>query len=189
MSAEEQDIVRQIIHGCLKKDKKSQEMLYRHFHDFAMRVCQRYSSSYEEAVEIMNDGFMKVFTKIKMYDHNLSFYGWMRRIMINTALNHFKKNKKHYYNYELEEAKNEISIQDAESKIAYEELLEMVQKLSPVYRAVFNLYIIDGYKHEEISRMLKITVGASKSNLSKARVNLRLMLQKKSEDEFAKYSR
>lgn len=168
-----------IIEGCIKQKPQSQELLYKQFYSFAMRICLRYANGYEEAVEVLNDGFMRVFTKIKMYNPDLSFPGWLRKIMINTALNHYKKNQKHYHNYQIEQIPDEPAEEVIMQKFAQEELNAMILKLSPVYRTVFNLYVIDGYKHEEIAELLNISVGTSKSNLSKARANLREMLAKK----------
>lgn len=163
----------------MQQKPQSQELLYKQFYGFAMRVCLRYSNSYEEAIEVLNDGFMRVFTKINMYNPDLSFPGWLRKIMINTALNHYKKNQKHYHNYQIEQVADEPAEEVIMQKFAQEELAEIIQNLSPVYRTVFNLYVIDGYKHEEIAELLNISVGTSKSNLSKARANLRDMLVKK----------
>jgi RNA polymerase sigma-70 factor (ECF subfamily) len=168
-----------IIQGCMNQNPQSQALLYKQFYGYAMRICLRYSSNYEEAVEVLNDGFLKIFTKLKLYNPEMSFPGWVRRIMINTALNHYKKNQKYYQNYQIEQIADEPAQEVVMQKFAQEELADLIQQLSPVYRTVFNLYAIDGYKHEEIAEMLNISVGTSKSNLSKARANLREMLLKK----------
>jgi len=153
-----------------------------------MSICLRYSKNADEAVEVLNDGFMKVLTKIKKYDQNRSFKGWLRKIMINTALDNYRHNLKYYHSYDVENGEAAPVAENALSDMAYQEIVAMVQNLSPAYRTVFNLYVVDGYTHEEIAEMLRISVGTSKSNLSKARENLRNML-KKNKDEYAKYSR
>jgi RNA polymerase sigma-70 factor (ECF subfamily) len=141
----------------------------------------------EEATEVMNDGFMKVFIKLNKYDPKRSFKGWLRKIMINTALDNYRHNLKHYYQQDLETSPDVSASGSVLADMAYQEMVNMVQKLSPAYRTVFNLYVMDGYTHEEIAEILDISVGTSKSNLSKARENLRILL-KKNKDEYARYS-
>lgn len=177
-----------LIQDCIRGDKNSQKALYKHFYSYAMSICLRYSKNAEEATEVMNDGFMKVFTKINKYDINRSFKGWLRKIMINTALDNYRHNLKHYYNQDIETVETAPVNENVLSDIAYQEIVDMVQKLSPAYRTVFNLYVMDGYTHEEIAEMLEISVGTSKSNLSKARENLRNML-KNYKNEYAKHVR
>ena len=177
-----------LIQGCMKGDRESQKMLYKHYYGYAMSVCIRYAHSMEEAQEIMNDGFLKVFTKINQYDPKRSFKGWMRRIMINTAIDYFRSNKHHYNHQEIEVAKGEQEKEDVLRDLSYNEIIALVQKLSPGYRTVFSLYVIEGYSHEEIADKLGINVGTSKSNLSKARANLRSMLAKYDKEAYAKYS-
>ena len=177
-----------LIKGCMKGDRESQKMLYKHYYGYAMSVCVRYAHSVEEAQEIMNDGFLKVFTKINQYDPNRSFKGWLRRIMINTAIDYFRSNKNHYNHQEIEQAEGEQEKEDILRDLSYNEIIALVQKLSPGYRTVFSLYVIEGYTHEEIAEKLDINVGTSKSNLSKARANLRSMLAKYDKEAYAKYS-
>ena len=177
-----------LIKGCMKGDRESQKMLYKHYYGYAMSVCVRYAHSMEEAQEIMNDGFLKVFTKINQYDPNRSFKGWLRRIMINTAIDYFRSNKNHYHHHEIELAEGEQEKEDILRDLSYNEIIALVQRLSPGYRTVFSLYVIEGYTHEEISEKLNINVGTSKSNLSKARANLRSMLAKYDKEAYAKYS-
>ena len=182
-----------IIKGCKKGLRDSQKMLYEHFFGYSMSICLRYATNEDLAIEICNDGFMKVFQKINKYDQTKSFKGWLRKIMINTAIDHYRKNKKTNNSFGIDYI-NEIpdiniaTKDDIISKISYEEIIKLVQKLSPIYKTVFNLYVIDGYTHEEIAKRLKISVGASKSNLSRARENLRRMLQTAFNREHAKYT-
>lgn len=176
-----------LIEGCIKEDKSSQKLLYENFFSYSMSVCLRYSKSEEEAIEILNDGFMKVFTKIKKYDRQKSFKGWVRRILINTALDHYRKNEKYYNNKSIEGIKIQETNYNVEKALAYEEIVGLIRNLSASYQMVFNLHVMDGYTHEEIAEMLGISVGTSKSNLSKARANLRGMLTKLYKDEYAKF--
>ncbi|MES2416569.1 MAG: RNA polymerase sigma factor [Bacteroidota bacterium] len=165
-----------LIDGCIKKDRKSQKELYRLYYGYALRICLRYAKNKDEAVEVVNDGFMKVFTNISRYDVNLSFNSWISTIMINTSIDQYRKRIKQI---EMEELNTMQEVEDREnilSHLNYEDLIELVQKLSHAYRTVFNLFAIDGYNHEEISTMLQISVGTSKSNLFKARENLKKML-------------
>jgi RNA polymerase sigma-70 factor (ECF subfamily) len=181
-----------LIQGCLKKDRDFQKKLYEHFYSFAMAICVRYAFKEEEGIEIMNDGFMKVFDKLDKYNPELSFHGWLRRIMINTALDHFRKNKKFKHTTDLDslQESNEEPGTPASvlSRMSFEEIIGYIQLLSPVYRTVFNLHVIDGYSHEEIAERLKISIGTSKSNLSKARMNLRRLLQHAYQEEYAKFT-
>lgn len=177
-----------LIQACVKGDKNSQKALYKSFYGYAMSICLRYCMNREEAAEVMNDGFMKVFTKLNKYHPARSFKGWLRKIMINTALDNYRHNLKHYYQQDIE-ALPDISITgNVLADMAYDDIVRLVQKLSPAYRTVFNLYVMDGYTHEEIAEILDISIGTSKSNLSKARENLRSLL-KKNKDEYARYSR
>lgn len=165
-----------LIEGCVKKDRKSQKELYKLYYGYALRICLRYAKNKDEAVEVVNDGFMKVFMRIDRYRAEQSFNSWLSTIMINTAIDHYRKRIKQL---EMEELNEQNQVEDKEnilSNINYEDLIKLVQKLSYAYRTVFNLFAIDGYTHEEIAALLHISVGSSKSNLFKARENLKKML-------------
>lgn len=178
-----------LLAGCLRNQRRSQELLYRKFYGYAMSVCMRYTHSRDEALDVVNDGFLKVFTRLDQYDPTQPFKGWLRRIMINTALDLYRASVRHQHE-DLSEAYGASSdAADAHSQMAHEELIDMIQQLSPAYRLVFNLYVIDGYSHEEIANRLMISVGSSKSNLARARENLRAMIQKKNNDEYARATR
>ncbi len=169
-----------ILEGCRKGDSKSQELLYKQFYGYAMSVCLRYTKTRDEAVEVVNDGFIKVFNNADKVDLSRSFKNWFRRIMVNTALDFYRQNHKHYEQDDIEYAEHlSDRSDDASANLSYEELLALVQRLSPTYRTVFSLYAIDGYSHDEIAKMLGFSVSASKSNLARARVNLREMLSKR----------
>ena len=145
-----------------------------------MAICDRYTSNQEDAVEILNDGFLKVFREIHHYkpaysDVISSFKGWVRKIMIYTAIDHYRKNYKHKMVSELDSIIYQIPAagEDAIEKLSHEEIIRTIQKLSPGYRAVFNLFVIDGLGHDEIAARLGISTGTSKSNLFKARSRLK----------------
>lgn len=181
--------IQELVEGCRKKKVQSQEELYKHFYAYALSICMRYTANYDEAMEVLNDGFMRIFKKIKLYNSDYPFKSWLRRIMINVALNNQKKYLKHKQSQDIEHASDKHAVDDTYSQLQYKELVALIQLLSPGYRAVFNLYVIDGYTHEEIAEILKISVGTSKSNLSKARANLRKLLKENYKDEYAKYAR
>jgi RNA polymerase sigma-70 factor (ECF subfamily) len=176
-----------LIEGCKKQDRENQRLLYQHHYAYAMSICLRYTKTKEEAREILNDGFMKVFSKIDQYNPETSFHGWLRKIMINTAIDHYRKEAKHYRQVSLERAEySSVVTTTAVEDLAHAELIAMVQQLSPAYRTVFNMYVIDGYTHREIGAILGVSEGTSKSNLLKAREVLRNKLQKSSTTAYAK---
>lgn len=135
-------------------------------------------------MEVVNDGFLKIYRELPVFkprydNYEASLKGWMRSILVNTAIDHFRKNNKNYLVADLEESHFEMQHTEESvlDKMTYKELLELVQRLSPVYRTIFNLFVIDGFKHEEIASQLNISVGTSKSNLSKAKANIQKMLR------------
>lgn len=169
--------IQELIKGCKKKDRKSQKGLYQFFYSHSMKMCIRYAKDKDEAVELVNDGFMRVFINIGRYDQAKPFKPWLNTIMINTSIDHYRKQIK---KIAMEELNAKHDVEDKEnilSRIHYEDLIKLVQKLSLAYRTVFNLFAIDGYTHEEIASMLSISVGTSKSNLFKAREQLKKMLK------------
>jgi len=148
------------------------------YYAYGMSITLRYADSRDEAVQILNDAFMKVFENIRKYNEHEPFKPWLRQIIVNTAINHFHKNKKIREMEYLDESGDELSVGESIiSGINYDEIVELVQRLTPSYRTVFNLYVIEGFKHEEIAEKLGISVGTSKSNLFKAKRNLRTMLE------------
>jgi RNA polymerase sigma-70 factor (ECF subfamily) len=176
-----------LIQGCKRNDRESQRLLYQHYYGFAMGICLRYCRTSDEAKEVLNDGFMKVFQKIDQYNQDTSFHGWLKKILINTAIDQYRREKKHYNHADLDSVRSaQSSSTNALDHLTHHELLGLVQKLTPAYRAVFNLYVLDGYTHDEIAKMLNISEGTSKSNLSKARENLKKMLETMSGVAYAK---
>ncbi|WP_243421765.1 RNA polymerase sigma factor [Marinifilum breve] len=165
----------QIVKECSKGKSKAQELLYREFAPKMLGVCLRYSNDLSEAEDTLQDGFIKVFQSIKSYQFKGSFEGWIRRIMVNTALEKFRKSKNMQVVDEVWEpdpdSEPDESIQS--SNIPLEVLLQMVQGLPDRYQMVFSLYVLDGYTHNEISEVMDITVGTSKSNLARGRAILK----------------
>ncbi len=180
LSAEELQVT---IRGCVLNKRESQKKIYSSFYAYAMSICHRYASHEEDAVEILNDGFLKIFIEIYRFkpaytDTISSFKGWLRKIMIYTAIDHFRKNKKHQAITELNETYMHVpdAHEDAVDKISYEEIRAAIRQLTPGYRTVLNLFIVEGFSHEEIAKHLEISVGTSKSNLAKARKQLQKIL-------------
>ena len=173
-----------IVSGCIKLNRDSQKKFYTYFYGYAMAICMRYAPNNDDAMEIINDGFLKIFNKLDSFqarydDIEGSLKGWIKRIMLNTAIDHFRKNNKYLMNMDMGDNLYNLAYEEENSldKMSYDEIYKIVQRLSPMYRTVFNLYIIDGFKHEEIARKLNISVGTSKSNLAKAKINIQKMMQ------------
>ncbi len=176
---------RSILDGCRKGRRASQHELYRIFYAYGMSIAIRYADEEDEAIQILNDSFMKVFGNIKKYDAGQPFKPWFRAIVVNTAINHLRRQEKFKKEVRMEEAGNMQASEDILSRISYQELIKMVQSLSAAYRAVFNLYAIEGFTHEEIASSLGISIGASKSNLSKARAKLKELVTKSLNTRYA----
>ena len=157
--------------------RPSQKILYEEFYAYGMSICLRYADNRDEASAILNDGFMKIFTNIKQFDLSRPFKPWLRRVMVNTAINHYKQKQRTLQAEELSRAAQQAAEQEnILSGISYQEIIGLLQKLPPAYRTVFNLFVIEGYSHEEIGKMLGITAGTSKSNLFKAKESLKNIL-------------
>lgn len=173
-----------IIQGCLKANRGSQKEFYELFYGYAMGVCLRYCSSTDDSVEVVNDGFLKVYKALDKFNSQhtnveASLKGWMKRIMINTSIDHIRKNNQRFIIAEISDHhfNTADTVETSIDRMTFKEILAIIQQLSPVYRTVFNLHVLDGYKHEEIAKQLRISVGASKSNLAKARMNIQKMLK------------
>ncbi|MEX2372109.1 MAG: sigma-70 family RNA polymerase sigma factor [Bacteroidales bacterium] len=167
-----------LIEGCRKGDPGSQERLYRQFSAAMYGLCLQYSSSEEDAHDILQDGFVKVFKKMGQVRDAKAFPGWIRRVMINTAL---EKYRSRVVMQRIDEApllQNELVTDDILDALQAEALVDLIRELTPKYRMVFNLYAIEGYNHKEIGEMLNITEGTSKSNLSRARAILQEKVKK-----------
>ena len=167
----------EIISGCKKADHKAQERLYKNFYRAMMSVCLRYTKNDEDAVEILNNGFFKVFKNIQGYDSSkASLYTWIRAIVVNSCLDFIKQKKRLEKVNELNPGVEVHIPPDVISKIETAELLELVRELTPATQAVFNLYVIEGYRHKEIAKLLSISEGTSKWHLNEARKNLQQLI-------------
>lgn len=184
-NVENKEQLKEIIEGCLRNDRRSQEAIFKLFYGKMMSVCMRYTNDKDTAQEVLQEGFVKVFEKLGAFDYKGSFEGWVRRIVANTAIDAIRRSKK---NPILTDNDNDFKIggenpMEKQETIELGELkaemaMEAIQKLSPAYRTVFNLYVLEEYSHKEIAEMLGISEGTSKSNLAKAKMNLQKILNK-----------
>lgn len=166
---------RELVEGCLKNDRKTQEVLYRKHFSVMMNMCMRYTKDRDQAMEIVNDGFLKVFKKIDKFSFKGSLEGWIRRLVFHSLSDYFKKNSKYLQFLVFEE--RETAYQSTQLERMYvEDILKMVEYLPPASKRVFQLYAIDGYTHVEISKNIGISVGTSKWHLASARTKLKQVL-------------
>lgn len=167
MAANEEEIIK----GCKAGDRQSQKALYMRFSAKMYGVCLRYTKNREEAEDLLQDGFVKVFNNIKQYAGAGSFEGWIRRIMVNTALEFLRKKKLEFSSFDVLHAEDSSfeNAPEALSKIALNDLLAFIQQMPRGYQTVFNLFAIEGYSHKEIGEMLNISEGTSRSQLARAR--------------------
>ncbi|MDP3927801.1 MAG: RNA polymerase sigma factor [Bacteroidia bacterium] len=159
-----------IIQGCLKKDVKAQQAFYSFFSSSMYAVCLRYSNTKEDAKDILQDGFIKVFAKLNQFSGKGSLEGWMKRVFVNTALEHYRVNKVYMQQSDVMDAKQVSTEAQAIGKLTQQEILSVMQQMAPGFRTILNMYAIEGYTHAEIAEMLGISEGTSKSQLSRARV-------------------
>lgn len=166
-----------LINGCIEGNRRMQEELYNRFSPRMYAVCLRYAGNSEEAQDILQDGFIKVYKKLDSFRGEGSFEGWVRRIFVNTAIEHFRR--KRYLTPVTEKEENTIEgkYTSALDELAAKDIMALVQELSPGYRTVFNMYVVEGYSHKEIADMLGISEGTSKSQLSRAKVILQDMVK------------
>ena len=176
-----------LIDGCLAEDHRAQQRVYELFYGKMMAVCLRYTKNADQAKDILQDGFIKVFKSVEKFNRAGSFEGWIRRIMVNTAIDHFRRTKNSYLLLGEERSIEDFGDQDEEDVLADEssedymelkpaDIINAMQKLTPAYRTVFNLYVFEELTHKEIADMLGINIGTSKSNLAKAKHNLKKFL-------------
>jgi len=163
------ETVEKLIKASIKGKASAQKKLYKMLADKMFGVCLIYTKDYEAAQDVMQDGFVKVFGKLDSFKFNGSFEGWVRRIMVNTALERYRKNHFLYAVSDVEDYKDNLVYDDFLDEFSARDILMLVQELSPQYQIVFNLYAIEGYSHKEIAEKLNISEGTSKSNLSRAR--------------------
>ena len=168
------------IRGCTLNDRKSQKIIYDSFFNYGMAICERYTKRKEDAIEIYNDAFLKIYREIYRFkpaytDEASSFKGWIKKILIYTAVDHIRKYNKHYFSSDFESSVLYMPAvgENALDMMSYDEIIKAIKFLTPGYRTVLNMFIIDGFSHEEIATQLGISVGTSKSNLFKAREQLK----------------
>ena len=171
--------------GCINGDRKCQEMIFRLLYGRMKVVCMRYAPDADTAEDLVQEGFIKVFEKVVHFNMQGSFEGWVRRIMVNNAIDYIRRNKILHVSMEDEHVQRKAdiagdSLEDDEPEylnITPSQILRAMQELSPAYRTVFNLYVMENYSHQEIAEELGINIGTSKSNLAKARQNLKKILE------------
>lgn len=168
--------IKKIIKSCKKGDIRAQEELYRLFASKLFAVSLKYSRNYTEAEDNLQESFITIFKKIHQYDHKGSFEGWLKRITMNTALQTYRKQNV-FRIVDEENIKETEEVEIVEEEVKLDFLLKIIQELPDRYRLVFNLYVLDGYSHKEIAKMLNISVGTSKSNLARARQKLKERLE------------
>lgn len=172
MTIEHQSDINNLIEGCKKNNRKSQETLYNYFSGKMLGVCARYARDRFEAEDMLQTGFVKMFEKINSFKGEGSFEGWLRRIMVNNAIEFYRRNLRLLPIIDIEEANTEAAFTMPSSTPEVKDLLKIIQQLAPGYRVIFNMYAIEGYSHKEISEQLGISEGTSKSQLSRARIIL-----------------
>jgi RNA polymerase sigma factor (sigma-70 family) len=168
----------ELITGCISGDRRAQELLYKQFYGPMSTICLRYTRNQEDAIEVLHNGFLKVYKNIHTYDATkASLYTWIRTIVVNSAIDFIRQRGKFYNHIELEKADEPAIDADAVQRMSSRELLRLVQQLTPATQGVFNLYVIEGYNHREIANLLGISEGTSKWHLSEARKQLQKLLQ------------
>jgi RNA polymerase sigma-70 factor, ECF subfamily len=181
--------VQALIDGCLKGDRRSQQAVYKLFYGKMKSVCMRYTRDQDQAMDVLQEGFVKVFNNLERYTGVGSFEGWVRRIMVNLSIDRFRRLKHDFvllgendnlenWNSHSEDPEEEEDGDDAIYDITPEQIVDAMQQLSPAYRTVFNLYVFENYSHQDIAEALQISVGTSKSNYAKARKNMKKLLSK-----------
>lgn len=169
----------QIINGCIEGKEKYHKILYERYYGKMLMVCMRYSKDREEAKDVLHEGYIRVFKNLDQYHFEGSFEGWIRKIMVNTSINYFKRNNmRNITDYvgddikDIEAGEYLVDVNNVLSEIAAKDLLSLIQQLPPAYKLVFNLHALEGNSHKEIAELLNITESTSRSNLTKARSKL-----------------
>jgi RNA polymerase sigma-70 factor (ECF subfamily) len=178
--------LQQLIKGCLEGDRKAQQAVYKLLYGKMKVVCMRYTRDTDQALDILQEGFIKVFQNMERYSGAGSFEGWVRRIMVNLSIDRFRKQKNDFLllngsmnieDYE-DVVDDEPDVESVDYDFTPEQILEAMQMLSPAYKTVFNLYVFENYTHQDIAEALSISIGTSKSNFAKAKRNMKKILLK-----------
>jgi RNA polymerase sigma-70 factor (ECF subfamily) len=163
----------QLIKGCLKQNREAQRKLYELFAPSMLGVCFRYTKSLNDAEEVLQEGFIKVFTRLNQFKGDGELGGWVRKIMVNTALNYLKTNQKYRYDLSFNEMPlHLVSTENPEVNLNAKELSELIRQLPTGFQTIFNLHAVEGYKHAEIASILGISEGTSRSQYARARILL-----------------
>lgn len=165
-----------LLNRCKKQDRQAQEELYKSYAGKFFTICLKYSNNYEQAKDNLQEGFIKIFENISQFRNKGTFEGWMTRIMINTCLKQYKKNASVFLSIK-DEIIDEPEVEIEDNELSVDVLIKIIQELPERYRLVFNLYVMEDYSHQEIAEMLSISVGTSKSNLARARMKLKEMIE------------
>ena len=175
--------LRDLINGCVRGKRKSQEELFKRYYSKMMIVSMRYTKNADEAADILQDGFLKVFAKLEAYNYEGSFEGWIRRIIANTAIDQLRKRKNDFILLQEDQSLEDFAelieedLEEEEVEFKPDQVLAAMHELSTAYRTIFNLYVFENLTHKEIADKLDISVGTSKSNLAKAKRNLAKILR------------
>jgi RNA polymerase sigma-70 factor (ECF subfamily) len=178
--------LQQLIKGCLEGDRKAQQAVYKLLYGKMKVVCMRYTRDTDQALDILQEGFIKVFQNMERYSGAGSFEGWVRRIMVNLSIDRFRKQKNDFLllngSMNIEDYEDVVDDEPDVVSVDYdftpEQILEAMQMLSPAYKTVFNLYVFENYTHQDIAEALSISIGTSKSNFAKAKRNMKKILLK-----------
>ena len=188
MNLKDKEDIKKVIQGCINGKRKYQEILHKAFYSKMMSVCMRYAENTAEAEDLLHDGFIKLYQKLPKYKYEGSFEGWIRRIITNNSIDYLRKKKEFTVSFG-DDNEHIINNRKDDSNSYFEEIeltelkagkiIKAIQELTPAYKAVFNMYVIEDLSHKEIAEELGISVGTSKSNLSKAKDKIRSILARK----------
>ena len=165
-----------VLKACSKGDLKAQEYLFKQYYGYVMSIAMRFSSCHDNALEIANDSFLKIFMEIDSHQIDKEFRAWVRKIVINTAIDYYRRDKKNSIEIPIEAASNETADASVIDSLNAEEIVKLINSLPKKYRYTFSLFEIEGFSHDEIARQLGITAGTSRSNLARAKKMLRQMI-------------
>ena len=171
------DELQELIQGCARNERAAQEKMYRLFYPRMMSVVRRYIDQAEQAEEVLNNGFLRAFQKVSQYNFQGSFEGWLRKIIFHSVSDYVKLNVRYNDNTVLVE-KDELVHKDHADRLYYNQLLQLVQALPDATRAVFNMYVMEGFSHKEIGKLLNISEGTSKWHLSEGRKQLKSKIER-----------
>ena len=172
----QQRTVHKLIRACQRGDRAAQRQLYEANYSWGLNLCLRYARDREEAREMLNDGFLKVFTRLDRWQQHKPFRPWLKTVLVHTAIDHYRRRGLHWETDELSAVADSGTQHDSLDRLQYEDLLQAVQALPPTYRLVFNLYVMEGATHADIAQQLDISENTSRSNLQRARKKLQAML-------------